>query len=53
MLHIVRAPALIARARAHAETRVIAARELLEQLEPSVYRAALGALIDDQIDREI
>jgi len=53
MLHLVRAPALIVRARERAEARVIAARELLDQLAPSVYRAALAALIDDQIDREI
>jgi geranylgeranyl pyrophosphate synthase len=51
-LQLMRDPALIARGRALATLQVKQARELLSQLEPSVYRESLAALIDEQIERE-
>jgi geranylgeranyl pyrophosphate synthase len=51
-LQLMRDPALIARARALATVQVNRARDLLSQLEPSIYRESLAALIDEQIDRE-
>lgn len=52
-LQILRSPALLDRARAMAAQQVKAARLLLAQLTPSIYRDSLGALIDEQIDREV
>jgi len=51
-LQLMRDPALIARGRALATAQVNRARDLLAQLQPSVYRESLAALIDEQIDRD-
>lgn len=51
-LQLMREPSMIARGRALATAQVNRARDLLVQLKPSVYRESLGALIDEQIDRE-
>jgi octaprenyl-diphosphate synthase len=52
-LELLRSPRLLARARAMAGEQVKIARRLLATLKPSVYRDSLGALIDEQIDREV
>ena len=52
-LDLLRAPKLIAEARAMAAEQVKIARGLLAQLRPSEYRDSLTQLIEDQIDREV
>jgi octaprenyl-diphosphate synthase len=52
-LEILRAPRLLNQARAMATERVNQARQILDQLQPSIYRDSLGALIDEQLDREV
>lgn len=52
-LAILREPALVAEARAVAALQVANARRILGNLPPSPYRDSLGALIDEQIDREV
>jgi geranylgeranyl pyrophosphate synthase len=52
-LQLMREPQLLAHARRLAAEQVRIARELLMQLKPSPYRESLGALIDEQIDREV
>jgi geranylgeranyl pyrophosphate synthase len=51
-LQLMREPSLIARGRALAALQVNRARDLLAQLEPSIYRDSLALLIDEQIGRE-
>ncbi|HJU12573.1 MAG TPA: polyprenyl synthetase family protein, partial [Candidatus Binataceae bacterium] len=53
MLAFLRQPELIARGRAMAAHQVAAARDLLQQLAPSVYRDSLAMLIDEQTDRNV
>ena len=52
-LGLLRAPEVIARARAMAAEQVARARELLHQLEPSMYRDRLSVVIDEQVRREV
>ena len=52
-LELLRAPDLIAEARAMAAEQVKIARGLLAELRPSEYRTSLTVLIEDQIDREV
>jgi geranylgeranyl pyrophosphate synthase len=52
-LELLRAPDLIAEARAMAAEQVKVARGLLAELRPSEYRDSLTVLIEDQIDREV
>jgi geranylgeranyl pyrophosphate synthase len=52
-LDLLRAPDLIAEARAMAAEQVKIARGLLAELRPSEYRDSLTVLIDDQINREV
>ncbi len=52
-LEMLRAPEIVAEARAMAAEQVAVARELLATLEPSPYRDNLAALIDDQVNREL
>lgn len=52
-LKLLRAPELIAQARAMAAEQVKIARGLLSSLRPSSYRDSLTLLIDEQIDREV
>ena len=52
-LEILRDPALIAEARSLASVEVRSAREMLNELRPSLYRDGLAILIDEQIDREV
>ncbi len=52
-LDLLRAPELIAQARAMAAQQVEIARTLLGELKPSAYRDSLAALIEEQIDREV
>lgn len=51
-LALMREPGLIERGRALAVAQIEAAHALLARLEPSPYRDALAALIDEQIDRD-
>ena len=51
VLAMMREPSLLVRGRALAAEQVAAARDLLHQLAPSVYRDGLAALIDDQLTR--
>jgi len=53
VLAILRSPEIVAEARAMAAARVKAARDLLATLKPSVYRDALGVILDEQVDREL
>ena len=50
-LAMMREPSLLARGRALAAEQVAAARGLLDQLKPSIYRDSLATLIDDQLTR--
>ena len=50
-LATMREPSLLARGRALAAEQVDVARDLLNQLKPSIYRDSLAALIDDQLTR--
>jgi len=50
-LAMMREPSLLARGRALAAEQVAVARDLLDQLKPSIYRDSLAALIDDQLTR--
>jgi geranylgeranyl pyrophosphate synthase len=50
-LAMMREPSLLARGRALAAEEVAVARDLLDQLKPSIYRDSLAALIDDQLTR--
>ncbi len=52
-LNLLRAPELIAQARAMAAEQVQHARALLAELKPSPYRDILSTLIEEQIDREV
>ncbi len=52
-LDLLRAPDLIAEARAMAGDQVKIARGLLTELPSSEYRDSLTVLIEDQIDREV
>lgn len=52
-LDLLRAPELIAEARAMAAEQVEIARNLLAELKPSSYRDSLSTLIEEQIDREV
>ena len=52
-LELLRAPDLIAEARAMAADQVKIARGLLAELPTSEYRDSLTVLIEDQIDREV
>ena len=53
VLGLLREPQLIARGRAMAAQQVAAARGLLMQLRPSVYRDSLAMLLDEQINRDL
>jgi heptaprenyl diphosphate synthase len=50
-LDLMREPSLLARGRALASEQVEIARDLLNQLKPSIYRDSLATLIDDQLTR--
>jgi geranylgeranyl pyrophosphate synthase len=50
-LAAMREPSLLARGRALAAEQVDIARDLLNQLKPSIYRDSLATLIDDQLTR--
>jgi heptaprenyl diphosphate synthase len=52
-LELLRAPEVIARARAMAAEQVQRARELLGELRPSAYRDRLSTVIDEQVRREV
>lgn len=52
-LDMLRAPEVVAEARAMAAEQVRIARELLAGLTPSPFRESLGLLIDEQVHREV
>lgn len=52
-LDLLRAPAVVERARALAAQQMARARERLSQLKPSLYRQSLALLIDEQVDRKV
>ncbi|MGH7865041.1 MAG: polyprenyl synthetase family protein [Candidatus Binataceae bacterium] len=52
-LQLLRDPPLVNEARALARGQIDAARQLLAELTPSLYREGLATLIDEQLDREV